>query len=55
MATFEPSSRRGLIAGMKAMMATLKKEAEVRVACWELKLHLFKALGSPTFSYKTKI
>ena len=34
---FEPSSKRGKIAGMKALMGTLRKEAIVGVTCWKLK------------------
>ena len=40
---------------MKAFMGTLRKEAVVRVTCWELKSHLFKDLVPPTFTYGTKI
>jgi hypothetical protein len=41
--------------GMKALMATLKKEAIVGVTWWVLKSHLFKALMLPTFTYDTNI
>ena len=40
---------------MKALTATLRKEAIVEVICWELKSHLFKVLVLPIFSYGTKI
>ena len=52
---FEPSSKRRRIACMKALMATLRKEAVVGVTCWELKSHLFKALVLPTVTYGTEI
>jgi len=40
---------------MKALIATLRKEAVVGVTCWELESHLFKALVLPTFTYGTKL
>ena len=40
--------------GLKALMGTLRKEAIVRVTCWELKFHLFKALLLPTSTYDTE-
>ena len=40
---------------MKALTGTLRKEAIVKVACWELKSHIFKALVLPTFTYGTEI
>jgi hypothetical protein len=52
---FEPLSKRRQIASMKALMATLRKEAVVGVTCWELKSYLFKALVLPTFAYGAKI
>ena len=51
----EPSSKKGGIASMKALMGTSRKEAIVKVRCWELKSHLFKALVLPTFMYSTEI
>ena len=41
------------IAGMKALMCKLRKEAVVGVTCWEVKSHLFKALVLLTFTYGT--
>ena len=52
---FEPSIKRRRIIGMKALMSTLRKEAIVRVTCWNLKSHLFKALVLHTHIYGTKI
>ena len=40
---------------MKASMGTLRKESIIKVTCWELKSHPFKALVLPTFTYGTKI
>jgi hypothetical protein len=39
---------------MKTLMGTLRKEAIVKVTCWELKSHLFKGLVLPTFTYGTE-
>jgi hypothetical protein len=39
---------------MKTLMGTLRKEAIVRVTCWELKSHPFKGLVLLTFTYGTK-
>ena len=52
---FEPSSKSHRIAGMKAFMGTLRKEAIIGVTCWELKSHLVKALELPTFMYGIEI
>ena len=52
---FEPSSKWQRMARMKALMIALRKEAIVKVTCWELKSHLFKALVLPIFTYATKI
>ena len=52
---FEPSSKRHRILGMKALMGTLWKEVVVRVTCWELKSHQFKALVLLTLKYSIKI
>ena len=43
-AHFEPSRKRQRIAGLKALMGTLRKEAIVGFTCWDLKSHLFKIL-----------
>jgi hypothetical protein len=43
------------IAGMKALMSTLRKEVVVGITCWELKSHIFKALVLSTFTYALKI
>ena len=44
---FEPSNKRQGITSMK--------ESEVKVTCWELKSHLFKALMLPSFMHGTEI
>jgi hypothetical protein len=51
---FEPSSKRRITTGMKAMMGTLRKEVINEVTCWELKSHLCQALVLPTFTYGTE-
>ena len=51
----EPSSKRRWIINMKTLMTILKKEAEVRVTCWELKSHLSKALVLPILTYDFEI
>ena len=43
------------MAGMKALMGTLRKEVVVGVTCWELKSHLFKALVLSTLEYGNEI
>jgi hypothetical protein len=40
---------------MKTLMATLRKEAVVGATCWELEVHLLKALVLPTSSFGAKI
>jgi hypothetical protein len=40
---------------MKALIATLRKEAVVRITFQEFKSHLFKALMLLTFTYVAKI
>ena len=53
---FEPSNKKKQrIAGIKALMGTLRKEAIVGVTCWELESHLVKALVLPTFTYGIEI
>ena len=52
---FVPSSKRQRIAGTKALMDNLRKEAIVKATCWELKSHLCKALVLPNFTYGTDI
>lgn len=52
---FETSTKRRWIASMKALMTTLRKKAIVGVTCWELKVHLLKALMVPASSYCAKI
>ena len=55
MVTFEPSSNKQGIAGMKVLTGILGEEAVVGLTFWEFKSHLFKALVPPTFTYGTGI
>lgn len=43
--------KRDEIVGMKALMATLRKEVIIEVTCWELKSHFFKASVFLIFTY----
>ena len=40
---------------MKALIGTIRKEAVVKVTCWEPKSHLFKATVLPTFTHGIEI
>jgi hypothetical protein len=55
MVTLSHLVKRQVIASMKALMGTSRREVVVGVTCWELKSHISKASMLPTFTYDTKI
>ena len=46
---FEPSSKRGRTANMKALLDTLRKKTVVGVTCWELKPPFIQRYGASNF------
>ena len=52
---FNHQVKRQIIASMKVVMNTLRKEVLIGVTCWEPISNLLKALVLPTFTYSIEI